>query len=106
MMEIFTDFTNSVSRYHKTHRDVTFYANLLSITPDYLNKVCRTQWNISAKEHIDMQVIMTIKSYLTCTTLSIKCIAAQLNFEDPSYMCRFFKKHTSMSPIEYRNNRK
>lgn len=103
-MQLFTAFTNLVTRYHKREREVAYYANFLSITPDYLNKVCKIHWETTAKEYIDWQVVMAIKNYLTCTDLSIKCIAAQLNFDDSSYMCRFFKKQTGMSPTEYRNN--
>ena len=89
-MQLFTAFSNLVTRYHKREREVAYYANLLSITPDYLNKVCKMHWETTAKEYIDWQVIMAIKNYLTRTDLSIKCIAAQLNFDDSSYMCRFF----------------
>lgn len=90
-MQLFTAFTNLVTRYHKREREVAYYAGMLSITPDYLNKVCKMHWETTAKEYIDWQVVMAIKNYLTCTDLSIKCIAAQLNFDDSSYMCRFFK---------------
>lgn len=103
-LKLFTDFINLVARHHKRCREVAFYANLLSITPDYLNKVCKMHWETTAKEYIDWQVVMAIKNYLTCTDLSIKCIAAQLNFDDSSYMCRFFKKQTGMSPTRYREN--
>lgn len=104
--KIFTNFTNLVARYHKKNREVAFYANLLFITPDYLNKICKMHWNTSAKEYIDLHVIMAIKNYLSCTDLSIKSIAAQIHFEDPSYMCRFFKKMTGMSPIQFRNEKR
>lgn len=40
-MQLFTAFTNLVTRYHKREREVAYYANMLSITPDYLNKVAR-----------------------------------------------------------------
>lgn len=103
-MQLLTAFTNLVTRYHKRERKVAYYANLLSITPDYLNKACKMHWETTAKEYIDWLVAMAIKNYLTCTGLSVKCIAAQLNFEDSSYMCRFFKKQTGMSPTEYRDN--
>lgn len=103
-MQLFTAFTNLVTRYHKREREVAYYAGMLSITPDYLNKVCKMHWATTAKEYIDWQVVMAIKNYLTCTDLSIKCIAAQLNFDDSSYMCRFFKKQTGMSPIQFRNS--
>ena len=103
-MQLFTAFTNLVTRYHKREREVAYYAGMLSITPDYLNKVCKMHWETTAKEYIDWQVVMAIKNYLICTDLSIKCIAAQLNFDDSSYMCRFFKKQTGMSPIQFRNS--
>lgn len=105
-MQLFTAFSNLVTRYHKREREVAYYANLLSITPDYLNKVCKMHWETTAKEYIDWQVIMAIKNYLTRTDLSIKCIAAQLNFDDSSYMCRFFKKATGMSPAEFRDKKR
>ena len=40
---------------------------------------------------------------LDTTDLSVKQIAERLHYDDPSYMCRIFRKHTGMSPIEYRN---
>lgn len=49
---------------------------------------------------------MAIKNYLTYTDLSVKNIAAKLNFDDPSYMCRFFRKMTGVSPMEYKNSTK
>lgn len=102
-LQLMSRFSTYLSRHHIRHRKVGYYANLLSITPDYLNKLCKAYWKAEAKECINAQVVMAIKNYLTCTDLSIKSIAAKLNFEDPPYMCRFFRKMTGMSPIEFRN---
>lgn len=103
---LLNDFNSLVVRYHRKHREVAYYANLLAVTPDYLSKLMITNWNISAKEFINRQAIMAIKNYLHSTDASIKSIAANLNYDDPSYMCRFFKKITGMSPIEFRNKEK
>ena len=36
------------------------------------------------------------------TELTISEIAAKLHFNDNSYFCRFFKRHTGESPQEFR----
>mgnify|MGYP004575167609 CR=1 len=36
------------------------------------------------------------------TTQSIKEISQLLHYEDTSYFCRFFRKQTGVSPMEYR----
>jgi AraC-like DNA-binding protein len=45
------------------------------------------------------------KLQLSTTTLSIKEISYNLNFENPDYFPIFFKKRTGMTPIEYRSNK-
>lgn len=84
------------------HHDVKYYAGELCITPDYLNKVTRRYYGMSAKGIIDSFLIVEIKSYLLLKNYTVKEIAARLGFEDTSYMCRFFRKKTGKSPTEYR----
>ncbi len=85
-------------------RDVGFYADKLSITTTYLYKLCRKYMLLSPKELIDRQTISEIKSYLVNTDMSVKAIASRLNFEDVSYMCRYFRRLTGTSPDGYRKN--
>lgn len=87
-------------------RDVGFYADKLSITTTYLYKLCRKYMLLSPKELIDRQTISEIKSYLVNTDIPVKAIASSLNFEDVSYMCRYFRRLTGTSPLEYRQNTK
>lgn len=105
-MNLLNNFNSLVVRYHRKHREVAYYAGLLAVTPDYLNRLVVTHWKGSAKEFISRQTIMTIKDYLYSTDLSIKCIAANLDYDDPSYMCRFFKKVTGMTPAEFRDKKR
>jgi len=46
------------------------------------------------------------QSLLANADMSIKEIAATLHFEDTSYMCRYFRQHTGLSPMEYRSGTK
>lgn len=47
-------------------------------------------FQLSPKELIDRQTVTEIKTYLVNTDMSVKHIASELNFEDVSYMCRYF----------------
>ena len=53
--------------------------------------------NDTPKGLIERQVILEMKMLLETTDMSVKEIAEYLNFEDGSYMCRFFKRHTGIS---------
>lgn len=38
-LQLLSSFSTLMSRHHVRHREVSYYAGLLSITPDYLNKL-------------------------------------------------------------------
>ena len=83
-------------------REVAYYADHLCITKDYLYKICNKVEHRTPKEIIDNIVANEIKQYLSDTELSIRDIAGVFNFEDSSYLARFFRRMTGMSPLDYR----
>lgn len=85
------------------HREVSYYAEKLCITANYLSMIVRTHCNESPKQAISRQVISEIKYKLIHTRNDISTISRELNFPDASYMCRYFKKETQMSLTEYRS---
>lgn len=95
-------FWELIGKNCKEHRDVAFYAQALYITPFYLSQITRHFMNDSTKGLIERQVILKIKSLLCASEFPVKKIADMLHFEDASYMCRFFKRHTGISLTEYR----
>ena len=86
---------------HKQH-DVRFYADQLCITPYYLSKITRKIMKISPKELIDNQIILEIKQVLLTTDFSIKEIADRFHFDSPSYLGRYFRRHTGVTPTKFR----
>lgn len=100
--EILNRFWGLLTKNSPQIRSVKFYAESLCITPGYLYKICRRVYGVSPKELIDEMLTVEIKTLLSDTTLSVKLIADQLQFEDDSYMCRFFRRMTGKSPLEYR----
>ncbi len=78
------------------------YADLLYITPNYLNALCQDLLGKSAGELIRERIILEGKRLLTNANMTITEIAYELNFQDNSYFTRFFKKQTEYTPEEFR----
>ena len=102
--ELFKRFIRLIHAHCITQREVSFYAAKLFITPRYLSSIVQNVTGTTAKNIIDRHVILEIKALLQSTDLSIQEIANQLQFPDQSFFGRYFKKHTGISPINYRRN--
>lgn len=100
--ELFNHFMMLLERDYKISRDVNYYASLMNITPKYLSNIVRQVTGHTPKVIIDQYVILQIKMQLKRTTQSIKEIAWEYHFTDTSFFCRYFKKHTRLTPQEIR----
>lgn len=96
-------FWKMVVKHCGEHRDVQFYAARLCISTPYLYKLTHKVMQASPKELIDQQIVSQIKTCLANTDYSVGQIAADFHFDDVSYFCRFFRRMTGLSPVEFRN---
>lgn len=101
--DLFQRFVALVHEHCTEQREVAFYADWLCISTRYLSTIIRSVAHSTAKEFIDRSVVLEIKMLLGSTELSVQEIAYRLHFPDQSYLGRFFKKHTGVSPTEFRN---
>ena len=101
--DLFQRFVALVHEHCTEQREVAFYADRLCISTRYLSTIIRSVAHSTAKEFIDRSVVLEIKMLLGSTELSVQEIAYRLHFPDQSYLGRFFKKHTGVSPTEFRN---
>lgn len=101
--DLFQRFVALVHEHCTEQREVAFYADRLCISTRYLSTIIRSAAHSTAKEFIDRSVVLEIKMLLGSTELSVQEIAYRLHFPDQSYLGRFFKKHTGVSPTEFRN---
>lgn len=83
-------------------RNVNDFAQQLNTTRQHLNAVCRQQSGKSASEHITDHLLLEAKRYILHSESSINEIAHLLHFSDPSYFIRFFKRHESVTPLQFR----
>lgn len=103
--QLFIRFYRLLDENCRSQHDVKFYADKLCITPYYLSKITLKTVGISPKKMIDRQIILEIKRLLLTTDLSAKEIADRFHFESTSYMGRYFRRHTGMTPTEFRDFR-
>ncbi|MBW8683069.1 helix-turn-helix domain-containing protein [Chitinophaga rhizophila] len=78
------------------------YAELLCVTPNYLNIICKELLGISAGNLIRNRIVLEAKRMLINLELTVTEIAYKLNFSDNSYFCKLFKNQTGMSPETFR----
>ncbi|NDV65354.1 AraC family transcriptional regulator [Bacteroides sp. 224] len=100
--QLFKKFIRLVHTHCVEQRDVSFYAEKLCISSRYLSEVTRSVTKHSTKKLIDEFLVLEIKVLLQTTNLSLKEIAERCRFPDQSFFGRYFKKHTGMSPKEFR----
>lgn len=82
-------------------QNISDYAELLHITPNYLNKCVKTCTNKTAQDLLKEMIILEAKTLLKYSDLHISEIAVKLCDQTPSNFARFFKKQTGVTPLEY-----
>ncbi|WP_083634244.1 helix-turn-helix domain-containing protein [Saccharicrinis aurantiacus] len=78
-------------------------ADELKITPKKLNRLLKKKTGRTTKSFIDERLILEIKRLLVHSDMTIKEIAYQLHFDEVCNMSNYFKRHTSISPLQFRN---
>ncbi|SJZ83202.1 AraC family transcriptional regulator [Sediminibacterium ginsengisoli] len=95
-------FRKLVSQHYQTLRMPGEYAELLHVTPNYLNALCKELLGVTAGELIRNRVLLEAKRLLTNAGMQVAEVAAVLNFKDNSYFNRFFRKYTGQTPETFR----
>jgi AraC family transcriptional regulator, transcriptional activator of pobA len=83
---------------------VRFYAEQLTVHPNYLNSLIKKHTGSTAKEAIQNRLLLETKYLLHSTNLTIKEISNHLGFNDPNYFTVFFKRFEKISPANYRSS--
>lgn len=84
------------------HREVTWYADKLFVTPKYLSEVCKSVSGKAANYWINRYAIIHIRRLLKDRNMSFTQIADKFEFSSPAYFSRFVQKNLGMPPSAFR----
>lgn len=98
----FHAFQKSYTSSQLFSKSIPDFAKELSISTVHLNRVCHTVAGKSASLLLQEHAVAAAKKLLAHTSYSVSEIAYQLNFADPGYFARLFKKLTGKTPVAFR----
>ena len=102
----FYQFYDLLVEHYLESREVAFYANKLCVSPKYFGFIIKQETGISAGEWINRYVALQAKTMLARQhNLTIQQISNQMGFSEQASFSRFFKKHTGLSPTEYKESK-
>lgn len=100
----FQAFQKSYTTSKLFSKSIPDFARELSISTVHLNRVCHTVAGKSASLLLQEYAVASAKKLLAHTSYSVSDIAYQLNFTDPGYFARLFKKLTGKTPVAFRKD--
>ncbi|WP_134091588.1 AraC family transcriptional regulator [Olivibacter sp. XZL3] len=100
--EIATLFRQLVHKHCREHKHIGFYTDKLAISANYLNRCVSAVYNKSSKQLVLEVLVMHAQLMLAESSKSVSDICYELDFPDPSYFSRVFKKLVGVSPTAYR----
>ena len=103
---ILKSFAELTTRHIMTEPSLDFYAGQLCISKQYLSLIVKEKTRVTAG-----RILATIRTeaasrLLRDPELTIQQIASMMSFSDQSSFGKFFKKHTGVSPMRYRQTLK
>lgn len=95
-------FLKLVQMHCRQERQLDFYAQELCISSKYLAATVKTVTSKTAGDWIEDYVMLEAKAMLTNTDMTISQISDHLHFPDTSTFGKYFRRHTGLSPKEFK----
>ncbi|WP_200814401.1 AraC family transcriptional regulator [Parabacteroides sp. Marseille-P3160] len=97
-------FINLIDENYQKGLTITEYAQLLHISTRTLSDLTNQLLGKSPSLMIQERIILEAQRMLLYSELNVNQIEYRLGFDDPSYFVKYFKKHTKVSPSEFRKS--
>lgn len=98
---VFGKLMSLIETHFITEKGAAFYVKKLNTSARKLNQICESITNKKIKYLIQDRIILEIRKELHLGKKTVKEIAYDLGFAEPSYLTRFTKKHTGLTPKEF-----
>jgi len=106
-MELFERELNAYFNSGKPHESglpsVTYFAELLHLSPNYFGDLVKRESGKTAQEYIHFKMMNIAKDRILEQVKTITEIADELGFKYPQHFTRLFKKTVGVAPSEFRN---
>ncbi|MVT07845.1 helix-turn-helix domain-containing protein [Chitinophaga tropicalis] len=97
-------FVNLIEENYNKGLSVTEYAQLMHISGRTLSDLTNHMLNKTPSQMIQERIILEAQRLLLHSNLNVNQIGYRLGFDDPSYFVKYFKKHTLISPSDFRKS--
>lgn len=101
---IMKDFADLLAENVRTETSVEFYAEKLCISKQYLSLIVKEKTQVSVGKIIAIMRVEEASRLLRNPELTLQQIAEILSFSDQSSFGKFFRKHSGMTPMKYRQS--
>lgn len=95
-------FFTILDRDFATTRSVDHYARAVGFSPRRLGELLVAHTGKSTKQLIAERVLLELKRALAFTEVTVKQLAAETGFDEPTNLVKFFRLHTRLTPLAFR----
>lgn len=95
-----SEFLALLSQHVISRKKVADYCEMMNCSRDKLNSACKSALGKSVLELIHEEMLLEIRRLFLLSSLSLKEIAFELNFDSPANFSNFIKANTGLTPSE------
>ena len=97
-------FADLLAEHVRKETSIEFYAEKLCISKQYLSLIVKEKTQVSVGKIISIMRVEEASRLLRDPELTLQQIAEELSFSDQSSFGKFFRKHSGMTPLKYRQS--
>ncbi len=95
-------FFTILDRDYASSRSVEHYARAVGVSPRRLGELLVAHTGKSTKQLIADRVLLELKRALAFTEVTVKQLAVDTGFDEPTNLVKFFRLHEKVTPLEFR----